>query len=194
MKHLILILLLAAGLRPAAAQTNAPDERTHIHSDGPGSFDMVRHHVTYQDNVRVDNPGMKLTCAWLAADLPLPNNPDKHILARTNVVIDLTGEPGKGTNSGAGLLDDTHQNWHVTGDQADYNFRVTGTATNEIVTVTGHAVAKSDKLTVTSEREPLVYNLVTKMISGKDYDTISNDPLSPGRTTAPANTNAAPVP
>ena len=190
-----LILMLAAGAWPAGAQTNAPDERTRIYSDGPGSFDMVRHHLVYQDNVRVDNPEMKLTCAWLAADLPRPGNPDKHILARTNVVMDLTGEPGKGTNGGAGLLDDTHQNWHVTSDQAEYDFHVAGTATNETVTATGHAVAKSDKMTITSEREPLVYNLVTKLFSGKGYDTIiNNDALNPGRTNAAAITNQAPTP
>ena len=137
--------MLAAGTWPAAAQTNAPDERTRIHSDGPGSFDMVRHHLVYQDHVRVDNPGMKLTCAWLAADLPYPTNPNRHILAMTNVVMDLIGKPDKGTNGGAGLMNDPNQNWHVTSDQAEYDLQVVGTTTNEIVTATGNAIAKSER-------------------------------------------------
>ena len=50
-------------------------------------------------------------------------------------------------------------------------------------------------MTITSEREPLVYNLVTKLFSGKDYETIiNNDVINPGRTNAPAATNQPPVP
>jgi lipopolysaccharide export system protein LptA len=181
MKRLCLIILLAS-TRWLTAQTNAPDGRTDIHAD-QGYFDMDHYRTVYEGHVRVDNPEMKLTCAWLAADLPHNNNSGRHILALTNVVIDLDGGRDRSTNLVSGLPNDQEQKWHVTSDQAVYDYHVAGTVTNATVTINGHARAESDKVTVTGE--PLIWNLGTRQFSGNDYTTIiKGDNLSPGGTNA----------
>jgi lipopolysaccharide export system protein LptA len=192
MKQFILILLLTVGRLGAWAQTNAPGERIHIHSDH-GSFDAVKYRTIYVGHVRADHPEMKLTSAWLAADLPHNKNPDRHMIATTNVVIDLLGKQGKTTNGAAGLMDDQNQKWHVTGDQAVYDYHLQGSETNETVTISGHAIAQSEKVTATGE--PLVYNLVTREFIGTNYDTTFNsNAFNTGGTNTAAGTNQPPSP
>ncbi len=183
MKCFCLILLLAAGALAARAQTNAPDVFIRIHSDS-GTYDFIHRRPVYLGHVRVNHPSMKLTCDWLAADLPNTNRPDTFILAKTNVVIDLIGGKGRTTNGTPGMTDDQGQNWHVTSDQAVYLKHLQGAVTNETVTASGHAIAKSDKMTITGE--PLVYDLVTKQFSSTDYDTVYKS-----NAFAPAKANAA---
>jgi lipopolysaccharide export system protein LptA len=202
MKRFLFILLLAGGRLGAGAQTNAPDENLHILSDH-GSFDPIGHRAIYDGHVRVNHPEMKLTSEWLVADLPKPKNPDRHFVATTNVVIDLKAtngmagvktEPGKATNGVAAAKDDQIQNWHVTGDRADYKFHLQDTVTNETVTISGHAKAQSEKMTVTGE--PLVYDMMTRLFSGTDEEmTINDSALHPGGTNAAAaKTISVPAP
>ena len=73
------IALLTFGISGPAilAQTNAPLEKwLNITSTGRSTIAMVKNEVTWRDNVRMEAPGMKLTCAWVVADkLPKENLP-----------------------------------------------------------------------------------------------------------------------
>jgi lipopolysaccharide transport protein LptA len=114
---------------PASATTNSPDAtrppRTppRIDSDS-ADFDLVARTATYRGDVRVDDTEMKLTCAWLVADVPQAGGRVNHIVAETNVVIDFTDDKGQ-TN-------------HATGDKAVYVYSEQGGVTNKTVTLTGN--------------------------------------------------------
>ena len=68
--------MLHAQSSPASATTNSPDATrpprapTRIDSDNSADFDLNGHKAIYRGHVRVDDPEMKLTCAWLVADVP----------------------------------------------------------------------------------------------------------------------------
>jgi lipopolysaccharide export system protein LptA len=114
---------------PASATTNSPDATrpprapTRIDSDS-ADFDLVARTATYRGDVRVDDPEMKLTCAWLVADVPQAGGRPNRIVAETNVVIDFTDTKGQ-TN-------------HATSDKAVYLYNVQNGVTNETVTLTGN--------------------------------------------------------
>jgi len=115
---------------PASATTNSPDATrpprapTRIDSDNSADFDLNGHQAIYRGHVRVDDPEMKLTCAWLVADVPPAGGHPSHIVAETNVVIDFTDTKGQ-TN-------------HATSDKAVYLYNVQNGVTNETVTLTGN--------------------------------------------------------
>jgi lipopolysaccharide transport protein LptA len=116
----IAILFVSLNLR---AQTNVPAAPTWIDSDS-AVFDRDGHQATYRGHVRVRDPGMKLYCEWLVVDLPQAGGRVNHIVAETNVVIDLADEKGQ-TN-------------HATSNRAVYDYAVQGLVTNETVTLTGN--------------------------------------------------------
>ena len=145
---LIFTALLIAAPRgwAAPAQTNASVQEKIVINSDRGQFDGKTGWVIYTDHVRVDHPVMKLTCDWLTGNAPQTNDPDRHIFARTNVVIDLIGDQGK--------------KWHITCNQAIYYYHRQDAVTNETVTLSGNAVAKSDQDTVSGE--PLIYDMIAK--------------------------------
>jgi lipopolysaccharide transport protein LptA len=117
------ILALVTTNAPAVKPQTRPE--TLIEADGPADFDLAGRRVVYHEHVRVDSPDMKMSCEWLAADLPQTGGRVTNIVAETNVVIDAT--------------DDKGQKMHATGDRAVYVFNVQNGATNETVTLTGNA-------------------------------------------------------
>jgi len=117
------ILALVTTNAPAPKPQSHPE--TMIEADGPADFDLAGHKVIYHEHVRVDSPNMKMSCEWLAADLPQSGGRVTNIVAETNVVIDAT--------------DDKGQKMHATGDRAVYVFSVENGVTNETVTLTGNA-------------------------------------------------------
>ena len=113
---------------PAATNANVvpppkPRPPTRIEADR-ADFDLATREATYFENVRVDDPDMKLSCEWLTANLPQAGGRMDHIVAETNVVIDFTDEKG--------------QPVHATGDKAVYSYQVQGGVTNETITLTGN--------------------------------------------------------
>ncbi len=117
--------ILALVTTNAPASKPRPRPETLIEADGPADFDLAGHKVVYHEHVRVDSPNMKLSCEWLAADLPQTGGRVTNIVAETNVVIDAT--------------DDKGQQMHATGDKAVYVYSVENGVTNETVTLTGNA-------------------------------------------------------
>src|ERR1017187_4819032 len=114
---------------PASATTNSPvvalptRPPPRIDSDS-ADFDLVARTATYRGYVRVDDTEMKLTCAWLVADVRQAGGRPNRIVAETNVVIDFTDTKGQ-TN-------------HATGDKAVYIYSEQGGVTNKTVTLTGN--------------------------------------------------------
>jgi lipopolysaccharide transport protein LptA len=98
---------------------------TRIEAEGPADFDLAGRRVIYHEHVRVDSANMRLTCEWLAADLPQTGGRVTNIVAESNVVMDAADEKG--------------QKMHATGDKAVYVYRVENGVTNETVTLTGNA-------------------------------------------------------
>jgi lipopolysaccharide export system protein LptA len=165
-----LITIIFCGLN-LYAQTNSPAAPTWIDSDS-AVFDRDGRQATYCGHVRVRDPGMTLYCEWLVVDLPQAGGRVNHIVAETNVVIDLVDEKGQ-TN-------------HATSEMAVYDYHVQGSVTNETVVLTGdpqitNSVFKQGGDKITWDR-----------ISGKSYFTNPNGKMALGQNLngAMMNTNS----
>src|SRR5689334_25266103 len=81
----------------SSPSTNAPSmevQLTDIHSHG-FQFFMKSNVIIYREDVRIDDPRMKLTCELLTVEAPrLVLGEFKRATAETNVVIDWTDEKG----------------------------------------------------------------------------------------------------
>jgi lipopolysaccharide export system protein LptA len=163
------------------AQTNAPvapRAPTQIYSD-MGFFNTNQ--AIYYGHVRVDDPQMKLTCAWLVADLPQGGQRVNYIVAETNVVIDFTNDKGQ-TN-------------HATSDKAVYNYNVQGAVTNETVTLTGNAKTENAQAILTGE--PIIWNRVNGSLTATNEHTIFRQNLDSATTktnSSAVSTNKLSVP
>ena len=167
----ILMLLFGCGWRVAAAPTNDLEKLT-IQSPNGGTFDMANYRIVYLGPVTVDDPRMHLTSDWLAADMPPHDkNQNRQIVALTNVVMVMIDNKGE-TN-------------HATSDKAVYDFHLEGVATNETVTLSGHAKMWTDKFTATGE--PLVWDLVKQELTGSNWvTTFSHELIKLTGTNVPA--------
>ena len=176
MKNICLIALLAlAGGGWLHAQTNVTDAPkpprapTRIDSNS-ADFDMAGRHAVYHDNVRVDDPQMKLTCEEMTADLPQTGGHIDHLVALTNVVMDF--------------VDDKGQTNHATGDKAVYDYKVVSGVTNEIVTLTGNAKVENAQGWMTGE--PIIWDRVNNSVHAENQKMILRQSI----TTTLVNTNA----
>lgn len=136
---------------PVAATNAPPVERlaTDILSD-KGWFDLKNRTVIYSGNVRVSDPQMKLTCEILTVRVPTNGGRVDTLVAERSVKIEAADQKGKPV--------------HVTCDKALYEYKVSGSATNEIITLTGHVFVESAAFTGTGE--PLIWDRVNGTISG----------------------------
>lgn len=135
-----LVPAVTATNKPAAMATNGPMD---IYSD-KADFDMTLHLATYYGNVRVNRPGTKMTCEWMAVDLPQGGDHLSHIVAMTNVVVDFTDAKG--------------EKYHVTSTKAVYDYKVENNVTNELVTFTGSPRVVTGQSTIDSE--PMIWDRV----------------------------------
>lgn len=185
MKFFCFIVFFAlANVWALRAQTNAPAEPhlTQIDSDSV-DFDMNTNArtATYIGHVRVDDPQMKLTCAWLLANLPQDGGHISHIVAETNVVIDFTDDKGQ-TN-------------HATSDKAVYDYNVQGAVTNETVTLTGHPLVVNVQETIRGE--PIVWDRANNHFSAVNETMIFHQNLDSaitGTNSSATSTNKIFVP
>ncbi len=159
------------------AQTNVPAAPTWIDSDS-AVFDRDGHQATYRGHVHVRDPGMRLNCEWLVINLPQAGGRVNHIVAETNVVIDLADEKGQ-TN-------------HATSNRAVYDYAVQGLVTNETVTLTGNP--KIENSMGTQSGDIIVWDKVANKFHFTNPIGIMRQNLN-GATNAnppPANTNFPP--
>jgi lipopolysaccharide export system protein LptA len=149
MKTLCLIAMMVVGACTAAraqSNTNAAPQMlrlTDIYSDS-ADFDGNGHTVTNRANVRVIASDMKLTCALLITELPESGGRLSHIVAETNVVIDVTDSKG--------------QSVHATGDKAVYNYKVENGVTNDTVTLTGNPQPQVENAQGTMAADVIVWD------------------------------------
>lgn len=186
------MLVLAGGW--LHAQTNAtaapkPPLAPTVITSKCADFDLAERHAVYHDNVRVDDPQMKLTCELLTADLPPSGGQINHLVALTNVVMDSVDEKG--------------QTKHATSDKAVYDYNVVNGVTNESVTLTGNAKVKDGPNWITGE--PIIFYLVNhaihtmhaeneKMLIYQDAtSTLVNTNAPAARTNSPAEIKNVPV-
>lgn len=174
------------------AQTSSPIQirSTEIQCDGPFWASTKSNVAVYMDNVRVDNPRMKLKCELFMVEAPKWTNGVYHrVTAETNVVIDWVDD--KGTTN------------HATSDKAVHTYFVTNLAsglpaphfeTNSTVVLTGGNPTLTDP-SGTFQADPIDYDLITGVISTPNLrrTVISNSPnaiatpgLQPSKTNAPA--------
>ncbi|HXR46926.1 MAG TPA: LptA/OstA family protein [Candidatus Limnocylindrales bacterium] len=193
--------ILALVTTNAPAPKPQPRPETLIEADGPADFDLAGHKVIYHEHVRVDSTNMKMSCEWLAADLPQTGGRVTNIVAETNVVIDAT--------------DDKGQKMHATGDQAVYVFSVENGVTNETVTLTGNARLENtqgwltgdsiiwdrahERLSVPSNPKMIFHQAINGMTAGTNSVTVqTNSPLVetnlPPVATRPPATDTNPPP
>ncbi|HKI70543.1 MAG TPA: LptA/OstA family protein, partial [Verrucomicrobiae bacterium] len=88
-----------------------------------GYFDLKSRVAIYRGDVRVKDPQLNMTCDELTVYLPSQTGgrPNK-IVADKHVVIDFTDQKG--------------QTRHAVADHAVYTYDITGSETNELVTLT----------------------------------------------------------
>lgn len=179
------ILALVTTNAPAAKPPSHPE--TLIEAQGPADFDLAGRRVIYHEHVRVDSANMKMTCEWLAADLPQTGNRVTNIVAETNVVVDATDEKG--------------QKMHATGDRAVYVFNVENGVTNETVTLMGNARLENaqgwltgdsiiwdrvhERLSVPSNPKMIFHQALASAATGTNSLTTASD-APPKATNAPA--------
>jgi lipopolysaccharide transport protein LptA len=172
--HLIALLLaIGGGLIRAQTNTNAvpqPVRTQTVITSESGFFSNVERKIIYTGNVRVDDPQMKLTCEQLTADFPQTGGHIDHMVAVTNVVMDSVDEKGQ-TN-------------HATSDKAIYDYKLENGATNEIITLTGHARAENSQIILYGE--PITYYRATGSLTATNQHMIIKQNLS----SALMNTNA----
>lgn len=164
---------------PVATNANVvlppkPRPPTRIEAEGPADFDLTGRRMIYRDHVRVDDPEMKLSCEWLAADLPPDGGHVTNIVAETNVVIDFADEKG--------------QPYHATGDKAAYFYHVQGGVTNETITLTGNPAQIEDALG-TQTGDEIIFDRVNNRVSiPKNAKMVSRQNLNgaiPGTNSPP---------
>jgi lipopolysaccharide export system protein LptA len=167
-----LVLFVSLNLR---AQTNTtlplPRGMTRIDSQS-ADFDLAGHKAVYRGHVRVNDPGMKLYSEWLVVDLPQSGGHVNHIVAETNVVIDLTDEKGQ-TN-------------HATGDIAVYDYNVQGSVTNDTVTLTGNPQVTNSMGTQGGDK--IIWDRITGKFHFTNPRGILNQNFNP--TTTKTNSSA----
>ncbi len=174
---------------PAATNTThvvqppKPRPPTRIEADGPADFDLTGRRMIYRDHVQVDDPEMKLSCEWLAADLPQDGGRVTNIVAETNVVIDFTDEKG--------------QPYHATGDKAVYFYQLQGGVTNETITLTGNPAQIEDALG-TQTGDEIIFDRANNRVSiPRNAKMVSRQNLNgvmSGTNSPPATTNQLAAP
>jgi lipopolysaccharide export system protein LptA len=182
MKTFCLIGLMAvtAGTAVRAQpDTNAASQLlrvTDIYSDS-AYIDGNGHTITYHGNVRVIASDMKLTCALLTANLPPSGGRISHIVAETNVVIDVMDSKGQTT--------------HATSDRAVYNYDVQNNVTNETVTLT--AFAGNPQPQVEDAQGTQTADVIVWDRANNGFRFTGNLHLQPKVNDTPAGTNAPPA-
>jgi len=149
---------------PAAGRSNAPIELrpTEIQSKSCQFF-MKSNVYVYRDDVRIDNPQMKLACELLTVEAPKLTNGNKlnRATALTNVVIDWVDN--NGTN-------------HATSDKAVYTYVITNLAegltqphfeTSSIVVLTGNPVVTNHMFRW--EGDPLNWDRIKDVITSPNF-------------------------
>jgi lipopolysaccharide transport protein LptA len=177
-KIYLITLLIAAdgGLLHAQTNTNAtpkPEREATVITSKHLFYGNAARQVIYTDNVRVDNPQMKLTCEQLTADFPQSGGQINHLVALTNVVMDLVDEKG--------------QTKHAVSDEAVYDYNVVNGVTNETVMLTGNAKVKDGPNLMTGE--PITFYLVNHTMHSMRADN-EKTLIYPETTSALVNTNA----
>ena len=157
---IITLLALAGGLTLRAQKPTEPRPATRIDSDTV-NFDMNTRQAVYAGQVRVADPQMKLTCVRLVVDLPESGQHISRIVAETNVVVDFKDAKG--------------QTMHATGDRAIYAYSLHDGATNETVTLTGHAQVDTPQGTLTGE--PIVWDRANNRMTATNQKMIFHQSL-----------------
>lgn len=164
----------------ASARPPAPRGPTRIDSDTV-DFDLSAREATYRGHVRVDDPQMKLTCAWLVADVPQSGGHVSRIVAETNVVIDFLDDKGR-TNC-------------ATGEKAVYTYQEHNGVTNEIITLTGNPKVENAQATMTGDE--IVWDRANNHMSATNQKMIFRQNLdavvAPTNAPAAAKTNPPPA-
>ncbi len=172
-KTFIASMALAAGLSASAQNlANWTEISSHM-----ADVDMNARRATYSGDVHVADPQMKLTCEWLVADLP-QSGPVNHIVAKTNVVIDMM---------------QTNFTAHATGDMAVYSYAVENGVTNETVTLTGqnpHVTGVRDGLAFDNWADEITWNRGNNGLHMKNQHGY----FQKSETNSPTNTNPPSAP
>ena len=178
MMKTILMLLLAFGVGVGWAQTNSPalkmdSTNKMVIQAKTAYYDNNTHETIFIGDVRVNDPKIKLQCERLAVILPQKSEHLSHLLAETNVVIDMI---------------DDGQTRHLTAHKATYEYSVVNAVTNETVVFTGlpdqkPLVTMPDGSVMSSE--PIIWDRVANRIKFSEFhgimqsltDTNSRSPL-----------------
>jgi lipopolysaccharide export system protein LptA len=158
----------------APTGTNAASRTIDIASDS-GVFKA--HEAVYIGNVRVISAQLNMTCELLTATSSDggSSRPD-HIVAETNVVIDALDSQGKPV--------------HATAKKAIYDYKVTGTVTNDTIELSGNPHIESH--IGPSTGDPIIWDRVNNTVHAinphmviKETETPAVPDASKPRTNAP---------
>jgi len=154
---------------PNAARLQAGD--TEIFSDVT-ELDWKARLAVFQGKVRVEKPGMRMTCELLTSNLPERGGRVTNVVAKQEVVFDARDEAG--------------QKIRGTGERAVYTYEATATETNELVELTGNPVLETTQGTLTAD--VVTYDLRTgKLKATNQKMVVRMEPA--GATNEVASTN-----
>ena len=150
----IVLVIFAATL---GAQNNSPPpvqlgSASTVITNDTVEFDLKTRVAVYRGNVRVEAPGMVLTCDLMTAKVPESGGRIESIVAEHNVVIDATDEKGRVT--------------HGTCDKLVYTYTVVGSVTNETVVLTGHPLLKNPMGNLTGD--PIIWDKANGRVSANN--------------------------
>ena len=138
--------------------TNGP---TTIKADSC-EIHLISKVAVYHNNVRVDDPKMKLTCELLTVEAPeVDAGKFNRAIAETNVVIDWIDEQGLKN--------------HATAEKAVYTYAMTNLAvlpaiqwqTNAFVVLTGNPVVTNAQRSF--EGDPLIWDRIRDVVSSPNF-------------------------
>ena len=118
--------------------------------------------AVYRNNVRVDDPKMKLTCELLTVEAPeVGQGKFNRAIAETNVVIDWIDQQGLKN--------------HATAEKAVYTYALTNLAvlpatqwqTNALVVLTGNPIVTNPQRRF--EGDPLIWDRVRDIVSSPNF-------------------------
>lgn len=144
---ILLILGFAGASLLAGAQTNALIPKMSLAQivikSHQAYYDGNAHQIIYYDDVLATNASLRMTCAWLAIDMPSTGNPT-NIVAETNVVMNFTDQKGQ-TNL-------------LVADKAVYSYSLANSVTNETITFTGHT--RYENANIIETGDPIIWTNV----------------------------------
>jgi lipopolysaccharide transport protein LptA len=132
-------------------------------------FDLKSNQVVYLGEVCVVASNMVMRCDYLTSAMPARGGRIERVVARTNVVIDMTSDKG--------------DKLRATGEQAVYSYSVVEGRTNEVIELTGNPLLDNPQGTMAGDI--ISYDLLTSQVHAVNQRMVVRQGLGTSTNTVP---------